>query len=431
MGTALAAALRRLRDERGFSQQEIADAVEVRRSTVAQWEGGRYRPSAAKIHRLDEVLGASSELVELAGVGAEGAAGRSPAVAAPPASDERRLRLTTVLAGVGDRLVSAILRDPDDPECVGWAQSIGDPLHRRPSPWSTALAVRTLLLLDRVDVDMRSIARTMGRRQHAAGWSNRELDVPRPDVTAVVLGTLTRVGRADSADLEAAWEWLSTSMDERDRRRTFVLSTVLENLAQLRPEHPFVDELVRMLLDSRWEVDGLRVWAANSAADAARAEPTVTHTARAVNALQVAAQAVHRPEVEDAVAGAVAWLAAERADDGITEITRVDPDRRGLDVPVDHFTSAHVVRALAGRADVSRSRLEGALETLWAAYLPAEGLWAWKQDGRLPIWMSHDAVAALRIAALAGFPVLHEPETGARIAQKHGGPPQPPASSGR
>lgn len=431
MSTALAAALRRLRDERGFSQQEIADAVEVRRSTVAQWEGGRYRPSAAKIRRLDEFFGAGSELVELAGVGAEGAAERSRAVAVPPAPDEGRLRLTAVLAGVGDRLVSAILRDPGDPECVGWAQSIGDRVHRRPSPWSTALAVRTLLLLDRVDVDMRSIARTMGRRQHAGGWSNRELDVPRPDVTAVVLGTLTRVGRAESADLEAAWEWLSTSMDERDRRRTFVLSTVLENLAQLRPDHPFVHELVRMLLDSRWEVDGLLVWAANSAADAARAKPTVTHTARAVNALQVAAQVVDRPEVEDAVAGAVAWLAAERNDDGITEILRVDPERRGLDVPVDHFTSAHVVRALAGRADVSRNRLEGALETLWAAYLPAEGLWAWKQDGRLPIWMSHDAVAALRIAALAGFPVPHEPETGARIAQKHGGPPQPPAPSGR
>jgi transcriptional regulator with XRE-family HTH domain len=431
VGTALSAALRRLRDERGLSQQEIADAVEVRRSTVAQWESGRYPPAAEKIRRLDEFFGANSELINLAGVGPEVADERSRALAVASMSDQRRLRLTTVLAGVGERFVSAILRDPDDPECVGWAQGIGDQVHRRPSPWSTALALRTLLLLDRVDVDTRSIARTMGRRQHAGGWSNRALDVPRPDVTAVVLGTLTRVGRADSADLEAAWEWLSTSMDGRDRRRTFVLSTVLENLAQLRPDHPFVHELVRMLLDSRWEVDGFQVWAANSAADAARAEPSVTHTARAVNALQVAAQIVHRPEAEDAIAGGVAWLAAQHSDDGITEILRVDPERRGLDVPIDHFTSAHVVRALAGRHDVPRTRLEGALESLWAAYLPAEGLWAWKHDGRLPIWMNHDAVAALRIAALAGFPVPHHTDTGARIAQDHGGPPQPPALSGR
>jgi hypothetical protein len=49
--------------------------------------------------------------------------------------------------------------------------------------------------------------------------------------------------------------------------------------------------------------------------------------------------------------------------------------------------------------------LAGAFDTLWKAYVPTEGLWVWKQDGRLPIWMSHDAVAALRAAALVGFRV--------------------------
>ncbi|MCO1657836.1 helix-turn-helix domain-containing protein [Pseudonocardia humida] len=408
MGTPLSAAIRRLRGDRGLSQRQVAEAVGVERPTVTQWESGRFTPAADTLRRLDEALRADGELVRLAGPGDVDRVAPARASVGEPSG----ATLAQVFAAVGDRLVGAVVRDPDDDECVGWAQGIGS-RRRRPSPWSTALAVRTLLLLDRVDIDMRSIARTMGRRQHAGGWSNRVLDRPRPDVTAVVLGTLTRVGRAESADLEAAWTWLSTSMDDEDRHRTFVLSTVLENLAQLRPRHPFVGELVRLLLDARMDVGGRLVWAAYSAVAQARVEPSVTHTARAVVALRTLTALVDHPEVEDAVGQAVEWLASERNDDGVTEILRVDPEQSTLDVPVDHFTSAHVIRALIGRAGVSRSRLEGAFGTLWSSYVPEEGVWAWKQDGRLPVWMSHDAVLALRGAALAGYPVPHAPQTGA------------------
>ena len=38
-------------------------------------------------------------------------------------------------------------------------------------------------------------------------WSNRNRDVPRPEVTAIVLATLSRIGAA-GADLDAAWDWL-------------------------------------------------------------------------------------------------------------------------------------------------------------------------------------------------------------------------------
>lgn len=421
MATALSAELRRLRQAAGASQQVVADAVGVERATVSQWESGRFPPSVDKLRRLDEHFGAEGAL-----------AGLGDAAAAPvrrPAPSESETSLAQVFDVVADRFVRAMIHDPDDAECVGWTQGVGR--GRRPSPWSTALAVRTLLLLNRVDVDMRAIARTMGRRQYGGGWSNRELQVPRPDVTAVVLNTLTRIGSGNAADLDAAWDWLSTSFDGPDHRRPFVLSTVLENVTQLRPGHPLVTELVRLLLDTRVDFGGIQVWASNPSAGPERVEPSVAHTARAVVALRAAGALVERPEAEDAIGQGIEWLAADRNDDGITEIMRIDPERHTLDVPVDHFTSAHVVQALVGHGGAYRNRLAGAFETLWASYVPAEGLWAWKQDGRLPIWMSHDAVAALRAAALADFPAPHEPETGERLVHFHGGPPQPPSRPGR
>lgn len=49
--------LRKLRTEKGLSQQELADKMYVTRSTVVRWETGSRLPDAAMISRLSEVLG--------------------------------------------------------------------------------------------------------------------------------------------------------------------------------------------------------------------------------------------------------------------------------------------------------------------------------------------------------------------------------------
>lgn len=49
--------LKKLRMEKGLSQQELADKMYVTRSTVARWEVGRRLPDAAMISRLSGVLG--------------------------------------------------------------------------------------------------------------------------------------------------------------------------------------------------------------------------------------------------------------------------------------------------------------------------------------------------------------------------------------
>ncbi len=49
--------LRKLRTEKGLSQQELADKMYVTRSTVVRWETGSRLPDVAMISRLSEVLG--------------------------------------------------------------------------------------------------------------------------------------------------------------------------------------------------------------------------------------------------------------------------------------------------------------------------------------------------------------------------------------
>ena len=48
--------LRKLRDEKGLSQKELADKMYVTRSTVVRWESGSRLPDAAMIYRLSDVL---------------------------------------------------------------------------------------------------------------------------------------------------------------------------------------------------------------------------------------------------------------------------------------------------------------------------------------------------------------------------------------
>ncbi len=55
--------LKRLRSERGLSQQALADKMFVTRSTVARWENGYRLPDASMISRLSDVLSADMNLL--------------------------------------------------------------------------------------------------------------------------------------------------------------------------------------------------------------------------------------------------------------------------------------------------------------------------------------------------------------------------------
>ena len=63
MNQIFAETLRRMRNEKGYSQQQMADKMIVNRSTVAKWEAGSRLPDAAMIYRLAGILGVDADVL--------------------------------------------------------------------------------------------------------------------------------------------------------------------------------------------------------------------------------------------------------------------------------------------------------------------------------------------------------------------------------
>ena len=63
MNQFFAETLRRMRSEKGYSQQQLADKMIVNRSTISKWEAGTRLPDAAMIYRLAGILGADADVL--------------------------------------------------------------------------------------------------------------------------------------------------------------------------------------------------------------------------------------------------------------------------------------------------------------------------------------------------------------------------------
>ena len=61
MNQTFAETIRRLRNDRGLSQVQLAEQMYVTRSTIARWESGSRMPDAVMISRLAKCLGTSAE----------------------------------------------------------------------------------------------------------------------------------------------------------------------------------------------------------------------------------------------------------------------------------------------------------------------------------------------------------------------------------
>ena len=128
----------------------------------------------------------------------------------------------------------------------------------------------------------------------------------------------------------------------------------------------------------------------------------MAHTARAVRVL-ASVQAVRpSPLVQEALGQAVAWLMEQRDLHNAYEVTERPVDGRLEPVHIRHFTAAWVVKALVSAGvPTAHPSVSNAVAQIWHSYGgDTAALWAW-DNGDLPIWMTFDAVEALRLANLA------------------------------
>jgi transcriptional regulator with XRE-family HTH domain len=391
VSASLGGELKARREAAGLTQGAVAKQLGVTRPNLSQWEAGRHRPSTEHLHKLDEIYGARGELIRVAEITRTGEEFARP---------QRLLYLADVFRDVADALVGTLVSEEGRP--LGWSHHLPDAV---PTPLSTAFVVRTLQLLDDARVDLHGLTEVFERRRNPEGWSNRPSVRARPEVTAVVLAALSRLGQL--ADVEEDLDQLERTLDGFARSRPFILAVVLESLLTIRPDIPLVRELIATLIKARKLDHESMVWTVDASAPSELVEPSIAHTARVTAVLRLAqpfAGELHN-QVDEAVDMAIQWIVADdRRDDNFTEVLQSTPKDRTADVPINHFTSAWVIRALAGAEGVPSQRVQTAVNTLWTAYSPQDKLWAWRLDGTLPSWMTHDAVAALRLLAATSLP---------------------------
>ncbi len=300
-------------------------------------------------------------------------------------------------------LRARLVRDADG-QPAGWPQDLRDG-ELQATPQATAYGLMALMVLERhLAVELKPVvARLRAMALPGGGYASRDQAVARPEVTARVLEALHHAD--GTADLGAEISAMERTMEGFDRGRPYVLSTVLECLVQVVPDSEFTLDIAASLLATRAEDGQHLVWPEKVIEGAPRAAAaSVTHTARAVRALAQLQQVRPSAEVQAAIDEARDWLIAQSASENVSEML----ERRlgGGNVErayIRHFTAAWVVKALVSAGlPASHPAVSAAIAQVWRRYSEALSLWTYK-NGDVPIWMTADAIDALRLAALASM----------------------------
>ncbi len=389
--------LRARREQRNLTQADVAARLGVKRETISHWESGRHLPARKRLEALDAVLAGDDPLQELAEHERE-------APAPPPRPTES---LLSVFRRVQAALERHLQRDSAG-RPLGWCHNLQS--SRAPTPVSTAHGIRALLLIDETSTTklgqlgdrLRDMAKPDG------GWATSDQMLSRPEAMALVIDALVRID--PKADVAAHLELLERRLDDEAWARPMILAGVLQTLLDLRPDAPLTDKVMRALLDSRQAEGprGARLWSQKIEEGLADPRPSTVHCARAVEVLGRARHmGVIVPELadeaDDALGTVVGWLRAQRSFEPTSEyINR--PGSQGDNLYFRHFTSAWVVRALLlNHTPPDDPALVAALRQVWHEFNTKRALWRWS-NGDLPIWMTFDGIAALRLAALATSP---------------------------
>jgi hypothetical protein len=307
-----------------------------------------------------------------------------------------------VFRDVRAAVMEQLCRD-DEGRPLGWRHNLV-PSSSAPAALSTAYVLKALNVLGGIDPSVTGLA---GRLLDIAvrhdgrivGWRASTAQAPRIETSSAVLEALQRIGV--DLDIDESLRMIRDLYDDTARTRPVILTIALDAVMRLAPDSDLAAELTENLLALRVDFGGALLWP-EKVVDRlqAKLQPSVAHTARAVSVLRHA----RGEAVGDAVAVGEQWIADSSDLGGVSEsISRDLGDGQREELTMHSFTSAHVVRALAGANNPSPWRIKRALDHVWDRYDPDLHLWAWG-NGDVPAWMLMDAVGALHDAALALTP---------------------------
>jgi hypothetical protein len=383
---------------RGVSLENAARTLSLDTAEIARWETGQDFPTDEQAQALDDHLTARGAMYGLA------RELRRKAVRARHGSEPPRLAVSSVpsliqvFENVAQTLRASLTRS-EDGEPLGWPHDLRQ-LGGRATAASTAYGLRTMLLIEgSLAPDLLPVAsRLKDRAGKGGGYSAQSQREPRPEVTAAVLETLRRID--GTAPLDGQLSRMETNIRDFERTRPYILATMLEASHRLAPDSGLTASLVDDLLAARRPYGDLLLWPEKVEPLLIFPDPSIAHTARAVRALAQVQAVRPVPQVGEALDQAAAWLVGRDLGNVSEVIDR--PVGEGLEtLYTRHFTAAWVVKALVSVGlPASHPAVSEAVAWIWGGYSDTASLWSWN-NGDLPIWMTYDALDALRLASLA------------------------------
>jgi hypothetical protein len=378
--------------------EQAATKLAVPPAEVARWAAGQDLPSKPQARALDEYLtarGAIQNLVTELRARPDRPSSRHVPLPSPSAPT-----LLQTFGNVAEALRGCLARDADG-RPAGWPRDLRQLLGEA-TPASTAHGIRTMLLLeDGLAADLVPVAESLRKMAlPAGGYAGREQSGPRPEATAAVLNALRRIAAAE--DFDAHITQMERDLGDFEKYRPFILTTMLETSLLLKPGTRLVEILVDSLLAARRPYGDLMLWPEKAEPLLIDPAPSVAHTARAVRVLAGVQVIQPSSQVQEALEQATAWLVEQRDLHNAYEVLE-RPVTGGLEpVHVRHFTAAWVVKALVSAGvPTAHPSVSNAVAQIWHCYGgDTAALWAW-DNGDLPIWMTFDAIEALRLASLA------------------------------
>jgi hypothetical protein len=257
------------------------------------------------------------------------------------------------------------------------------------------------MLEDGLGADMVPLVRSLrDMAEPSGGYAGRDQSRPAPEVTAAVVSALRRIAATEEFDTDIAQ--MERDLGEFEKYRPFILTTMLETSLLLPSDSKLVDTLVDSLLNARRPYGDVLLWPEKAEPLLIDPVPSVAHTARAVRTLARVQALRPSDRLDDAVDQAVTWLIDQRDLRNAYEEVQRTTDGKTESVYIRHFTAAWVVKALVSAGvPATHPSVSNAVAQVWNSYGgDTAGLWAW-DNGDLPIWMTFDAVDALRLANLA------------------------------